>query len=154
MYCFCDQKIDGYDIKSLNLSYLRSNIGLITQEPILFNMTIKENIAYGRSIFQNDITFEEIQRAAKMANIHDFIMSLPNVSIVFHFCTTRFKNIIIIRNISAYVKRYDTIAGERGVQLSGGQKQRLAIARALIRNPKILMLDEATSALDSESEKV
>lgn len=121
-------KIDGYDIKSLNLSYLRSNIGLITQEPILFNMTIKENIAYGRSIFQDNITFEEIQRAAKMANVHDFIMSLPN--------------------------RYDTIAGERGVQLSGGQKQRLAIARALIRNPKILMLDEATSALDSESEKV
>lgn len=116
-------------------------------------MTIKENIAYGRSIFQDNITFEEIQRAAKMANVHDFIMSLPNASIV-SFCTTRFRNIIIIRNISSYVQRYDTIAGERGVQLSGGQKQRLAIARALIRNPKILMLDEATSALDSESEKV
>nr|XP_054768939.1 ATP-dependent translocase ABCB1-like [Lytechinus pictus] len=116
--------IDGNEITEINLRWLRENIGVVSQEPILFNCSIEINISYGR----DGVTKEEIIQAAKMANAHDFISKLP--------------------------KGYDTMVGERGAQLSGGQKQRVAIARALVRNPPILLLDEATSALDRESEKV
>ncbi|XP_042744187.1 ATP-dependent translocase ABCB1 isoform X3 [Lagopus leucura] len=116
--------IDGQDLKSLNVRYLREIIGVVNQEPVLFATTIAENIRYGRE----DVTMEEIEKAAKEANAYDFIMKLP--------------------------KKFETVVGERGAQMSGGQKQRIAIARALVRNPKILLLDEATSALDNESESV
>uniref|UniRef100_A0A8B9EG53 ATP binding cassette subfamily B member 1 n=1 Tax=Anser cygnoides TaxID=8845 RepID=A0A8B9EG53_ANSCY len=116
--------IDGQDIKTLNVRYLREIIGVVNQEPGLFATTIAENIRYGRE----DVTMEEIEKATKEANAYDFIMKLP--------------------------KKFETVVGERGAQLSGGQKQRIAIARALVRNPKILLLDEATSALDTESESV
>ncbi|CAF4892140.1 unnamed protein product [Rotaria sp. Silwood1] len=119
--------IDSKDIRSLNLQWYRSQIGIVSQEPVLFDMSIKENIAYGDNSRSN-IPMEEIIEAAKNANIHDFIQKLPN--------------------------GYDTNCGAKGTQLSGGEKQRIAIARALIRNPKILLFDEATSALDSENEKV
>ena len=118
--------LDKYDIKDLNLYWLRSQIGIVSQEPILFDLSIAENIAYGDNSRQVDMN--EIIEAAKKANIHDFITKLP--------------------------QGYDTNCGSKGTQLSGGQKQRIAIARALIRNPKILLLDEATSALDTESEKI
>ena len=116
--------IDGKNIKDLNLRWLREHIGVVSQEPVLFNTTIAENIRYGRL----GATMEEIQQAARKANIFDDIMRMS--------------------------KGFDTLVGELGGQLSGGQKQRIAIARALVRNPKILLLDEATSALDNESEKV
>uniref|UniRef100_A0A8C0HS18 MDR1 protein n=1 Tax=Buteo japonicus TaxID=224669 RepID=A0A8C0HS18_9AVES len=116
--------IDGQDIKTLNVRYLREIIGVVNQEPVLFATSIAENIRYGHE----DVTMEEIEKATKEANAYDFIMKLPN--------------------------KFETVVGERGAQLSGGQKQRIAIARALVRNPKILLLDEATSALDTESESV
>ncbi|XP_040328698.1 ATP-dependent translocase ABCB1 isoform X2 [Herpailurus yagouaroundi] len=116
--------IDGQDIRTINVRYLREIIGVVSQEPVLFATTIAENICYGRE----NVTMEEIEKAVKEANAYDFIMKLPN--------------------------KFDTLVGERGAQLSGGQKQRIAIARALVRNPRILLLDEATSALDSESEAV
>ncbi|XP_030055624.1 ATP-dependent translocase ABCB1 isoform X2 [Microcaecilia unicolor] len=116
--------VDGQDIRNLNIRYLREIIGVVSQEPVLFDTTIAENIRYGRE----DVTMEEIESASKEANAYNFIMELPN--------------------------RFDTLVGERGTQLSGGQKQRIAIARALVRNPKILLLDEATSALDTESESI
>ncbi|MGB9663481.1 MAG: ABC transporter ATP-binding protein [Ignavibacteria bacterium] len=114
--------IDGIDIRDYDLKSLRNHIGIVTQDPILFNDTIRNNISYG----MDEAEFEEIVNAAKAANAHDFIMALPN--------------------------GYDTIIGERGLKLSGGQRQRISIARALLKNPPIMILDEATSALDSESE--
>ncbi|KAG8176437.1 hypothetical protein JTE90_026655 [Oedothorax gibbosus] len=116
--------LDSNNVKDLNVGWLRNHIGLVGQEPVLFSMTIAENIRYGKK----DATQEEIENAAKTANIHNFIDALP--------------------------LKYETLIGERGTQLSGGQKQRIAIARALVKNPKILLLDEATSALDTESESV
>eukprot|EP00116_Pleurobrachia_bachei_P004914 sb/3465176/ len=116
--------LDGTDIREINLRWLREQIGLVGQEPVLFATTIEENIRYGRE----DVTHEEIVAACRKAFAHDFIMSLPD--------------------------KYNSLCGERGSKLSGGQKQRIAIARALVRNPKILLLDEATSALDNESEKI
>ncbi|XP_027395680.1 phosphatidylcholine translocator ABCB4-like isoform X2 [Bos indicus x Bos taurus] len=114
--------IDGQDIRTFNVKYLREIIGVVSQELVLFATTVAENIRYGRG----NVTMDEIQQAVKEANAYEFIMRLP--------------------------QKFDTLVGERGAQLSGGQKQRIAIARALVRNPKILLLDEATSALDTESE--
>jgi len=108
----------------VTIASLREQIGLVTQDVVLFNDTVAANIAYGRP----EAPREAIAEAARMANADEFIRALP--------------------------KGYDTVIGERGVKLSGGQRQRLAIARALFRNPPILVLDEATSALDTESERL
>ncbi|XP_073002722.1 putative multidrug resistance protein [Typha latifolia] len=116
--------LDGVDIKRLKLKWLRSQMGLVSQEPALFATSIKENILFGKE----DATVEEVVAASKASNAHNFISQLP--------------------------QGYDTQVGERGVQMSGGQKQRIAIARAILKSPKILLLDEATSALDTESERV
>ncbi|KAL1828350.1 hypothetical protein ACET3Z_006762 [Daucus carota] len=116
--------IDGVPIEKLQLKWLRSQMGLVSQEPALFATTIKENILFGKE----DADIDEVIEAAKASNAHNFISQLP--------------------------QGYDTQVGERGVQMSGGQKQRIAIARAIIKSPRILLLDEATSALDSESERV
>ncbi|SEF73939.1 ABC transporter ATP-binding protein [Lachnospira multipara] len=117
-------KIDGEDVRDVTLKSLRSNVGIVQQDVYLFSGTIYENILYGRP----DATREEVIAAAKNANAHDFIMSMPD--------------------------GYETDIGQRGVKLSGGQKQRLSIARVFLKNPAILIFDEATSALDNESEKV
>jgi ATP-binding cassette subfamily B protein len=116
--------IDGVDVTAYDPQWLRGQIGLVSQEPILFAMSIEENIVYG----SENATRMQVERAAKMANAHDFILRIPD--------------------------GYKAQVGERGVMLSGGQKQRVAIARALLKDPKILLLDEATSALDSENEKL
>ncbi|KAG6474699.1 hypothetical protein ZIOFF_068637 [Zingiber officinale] len=116
--------LDGTDIKRLQLKWLRSQIGLVSQEPALFATSIKENILFGKE----DATMEVVVAAAMAANAHSFISLLP--------------------------QGYDTKVGERGAQMSSGQKQRIAIARAVLKSPKILLLDEATSALDSESERI
>ena len=117
-------KIDGEDIREIKLESLRRMMGIVSQEVILFNDTVKQNIAYG----QEGIKDSNIISAAKAANAMGFIEELPN--------------------------GLDTIIGERGVKISGGQKQRLSIARAIIKNPPLLILDEATSSLDTESEKL
>ncbi|XP_041897010.1 bile salt export pump isoform X3 [Corvus kubaryi] len=117
--------IDGHDSKNINVQFLRSKIGIVSQEPVLFDCSIADNIKYGSNT--KEATMEKVIEAAQKAQLHDFVMSLPN--------------------------KYETNVGAQGSQLSRGQKQRIAIARAIIRDPKILLLDEATSALDTESEK-
>ncbi|PIS04772.1 MAG: hypothetical protein COT81_04460, partial [Candidatus Buchananbacteria bacterium CG10_big_fil_rev_8_21_14_0_10_42_9] len=115
-------KIDNQNIQSVTLESLWQNIGLVSQDPILFHRTLRENIRYGKP----KATDGEVERAAKLAHSHEFIMEMP--------------------------EGYDTYVGERGVKLSGGERQRIAIARAILKNAPILVLDEATSSLDSESE--
>jgi subfamily B ATP-binding cassette protein MsbA len=116
--------IDGVDVRSVTLASLRAQIGLVTQETVLFNDTVRANIAYGMS----EVDEARVEAAARAAFAHDFVLDLP--------------------------RRYDTVIGERGSRLSGGQKQRIAIARAILKDPPILILDEATSALDTESERL
>jgi subfamily B ATP-binding cassette protein MsbA len=116
-------KMDGTDLRDVTFRSLRDQIGIVTQESILFNDTVKANISYGRPM----ATQAQIEAAAQKAFAHRFIMNMP--------------------------KGYDTMVGDRGFRLSGGEKQRLSIARAILKNPPILILDEATSQLDSESEK-
>lgn len=114
--------IDGVNVKDMDLHYLRDHIGMAMQDVFLFSDTVEGNIAYGRP----NCTFEEVERVAKIANAHDFILKMP--------------------------EGYDTIVGERGVGLSGGQKQRISLARALLKNPSIVILDDTTSAVDMETE--
>ncbi len=116
--------IDGVDVRQATLASLRGQIGLVTQETVLFNDTVRANIAYG----MEDVDEARVESAARAAFAHDFILDLP--------------------------RRYDTVIGERGSRLSGGQKQRIAIARAILKDPPILILDEATSSLDAESERL
>jgi subfamily B ATP-binding cassette protein MsbA len=115
-------KVNGKEIAEIKRDSLRENIGIVPQEPILFNGTIMENIRYGRL----DATDSEVRQAAQDANVEEFV--------------------------SGFSSGYQTIVGERGITLSGGQRQRVAIARAVLKNPKLLILDEATSALDNRSE--
>ena len=117
-------RIDGHDLRDVTLDSLSSAIGMVTQETYLFHDTIRTNLTYAKP----DATQAEIEAAAKAANIHNFIMDLPD--------------------------GYDTIVGERGYRLSGGEKQRIALARVILKDPRILVLDEATSHLDSESESL
>jgi subfamily B ATP-binding cassette protein MsbA len=117
-------RLNGEDVREFTLASLRRQMGIVTQDTILFNDTVANNIRYGSP----DVGQEAVEAAAKRANAHDFIVELP--------------------------QGYDTVIGDLGVRLSGGQKQRMAIARAMLRNPPIMILDEATSALDTESERL
>ena len=117
-------EIDGHDVRDVTLDSLREQIGIVPQETMLFSSSVRENIRYGRL----DATDKEIEEAARAANAEEFILQLP--------------------------QGYETKIGERGLNLSGGQRQRISIARAILKNPRILILDEATSALDTESEKI
>jgi len=119
-------RLDGKNIKDLDPSVMRNNFGLVAQEPVLFGVSILDNICYGAASLGEGVSKERVEEVAKMANAHEFISKFP--------------------------EGYDTMVGERGIKLSGGQKQRIAIARALLMNPSVLLLDEATSALDAESE--
>ncbi|MGV3722067.1 MAG: ABC transporter ATP-binding protein, partial [Actinomycetota bacterium] len=114
--------VDGYDVRDVKLASLRRQVGIVLQEPFLFHGTIAENIAYGMP----DAGMLDIIRAAKAANAHSFILRFPD--------------------------GYDTMVGERGARLSGGERQRISIARAILKNPRILILDEATSSVDTETE--
>jgi len=116
--------IDGQDVRDVTQASLRAAIGIVPQDTVLFNDTIEYNLRYGRP----DARQEELERAARIANIHNFIASLP--------------------------QGYQTVVGERGLKLSGGEKQRIAIARAVLKNPKVMVFDEATSSLDTHSEKL
>jgi subfamily B ATP-binding cassette protein MsbA len=116
--------VDGVDLRDIRIGELRSALGIVSQETVLFHDTVRANIAYGRP----DATTEAVEAAARAANAHGFISNLPG--------------------------GYETVVGERGTELSGGQRQRIAIARALLRDPTILVFDEATSALDTESERL
>jgi ATP-binding cassette subfamily B protein len=117
-------EIDGLDVRKLALESLGDSIGMVTQETYLFHTTIRRNLLYGKPT----ASLEELEAAARAANIHERIAELPD--------------------------RYDTIVGERGYKLSGGEKQRLAIARVILKDPRILILDEATSSLDTTSERL
>ena len=115
-------KMNDDDIQNLTLESMRKQIGYVSQDVYLFHGTVRENIAYG----DFGATRDEVEKAAKLAHIHDIIMELPDA--------------------------YDTMVGERGLKLSGGEKQRVAIARVILKNPRILIFDEATSALDNKTE--
>jgi ATP-binding cassette subfamily B protein len=117
-------RVDGYDIRQVDLVSLRRQIGIVLQTSLLFSTTIRENIAYGRP----DASLEEIIAAAQAAQCHEFIIALP--------------------------EGYETVVGERGVTLSGGQRQRIAIARALLMDPRILILDDSTSSVDTQTERL
>lgn len=141
--------LDGVNIKDLQLKWLRQQMGLVSQEPALFATSIKENIMYGK----DDATMDEVIEAAKSSNAFNFIDELPD-----GFDTQVGSNyaafIVLFGDHECDLSGWSMQVGERGVQMSGGQKQRIAIARALLRNPPVMLLDEATSALDAESEKV
>ncbi|HQJ25174.1 MAG TPA: ATP-binding cassette domain-containing protein, partial [Bacillota bacterium] len=115
--------VDGTDVRDMDLKALRDSVGMVLQDPVLFTGTIRDNIRWGKA----DATDEEVIEAARVAQAHDFIASFP--------------------------EGYDTMVGQKGVNLSGGQKQRLAIARALVRKPRILVLDDSTSAIDMGTEE-
>ena len=114
--------IDGHDVRDVTLASLRTEIGVVAQDPFLFSATVRENIAFGAPWAED----EDVERAARLAQAHEFIEELPN--------------------------GYDTVIGERGITLSGGQRQRIAIARALIVDPRVLILDDATASVDATTE--